>query len=293
MHGVAVEWSDVKVFLAVARAGTLGGAARLIGQTQPTMGRRLRALEEALGQRLFQRGSAGFVLSDEGQAMLLHAQRVEEEMLAIERRLSGGELALSGHLRISSSDWFGVHVLAPLCAEFMAQHPAMTLELITDSRLLSLARREADVVFRIAPSREPEIVQRHFMQQAYALYAARDQRISLAGRGQKLRLITMDSAFEDLPDVAWLKQTFPEARVVFGSNSREAQTRLCAAGAGVAVLPRALGDPIEGLRRVPRVEAPPAREVWVAYHQDLRHTGRIRAFLDFALAHVGAKTTPQ
>jgi len=282
-----MEWSDVKVFLAIARAGTLGGAARQVGLTQPTMGRRLRALEDALGQRLFQRGSAGFVLSEEGQAMLPHAQRIEDEALAIERRLAGGEVALSGLLRISSSDWFGVHLLAPWCAEFMALHPDVAIELVTDTRLFSLARREADLVFRIAPFREAEVVQRRFMHLDYALYAARGRRGALPRRGKGLRLVTMDAAFEDMPDVAWLKRAFPEAHAVFGSNSREAQARLCAAGAGVAVLPRVLADTMPGLRRIERADPPPGREVWVGYHPDLRNTGRLRAFLDHAVERAG------
>ena len=285
-----MEWSDVKVFLAVARAGTLGGAARLVGQTQPTMGRRLRALEQALGQRLFQRGSAGFTLTEQGLAVLQHAQRIEDEALAIERRLAGGQLELSGLLRISSSDWFGVHVLAPWCAEFMALHPEVGIELITDTRAFSLARREADIVFRIAPFSEAEVVQRHFMHLDYGLYTAHGQQGALPRLGKGLRLITMDSAFEDLPDVAWLKRAFPQARIVFGSNSREAQARLCAAGAGVAVLPCALADAFgEALRRVGRADAPPGREVLVGYHQDLRQTGRLRAFLEFALGKVQAR----
>jgi DNA-binding transcriptional LysR family regulator len=84
-----VEWSDVRVFLAIARTGTLGAAARSVGQSQPTMGRRLRALEHSVGQVLFQRTADGFVLTDEGSAVLLHAERIEEEALAFQRRLAG------------------------------------------------------------------------------------------------------------------------------------------------------------------------------------------------------------
>ena len=84
-----MEWSDLRVFLAVAREGTLGGAARKLGQSQPTMGRRLRALEQSVGQTLFQRTEAGFVLTDEGTAVLSHAERIEEEVLAFQRQLSG------------------------------------------------------------------------------------------------------------------------------------------------------------------------------------------------------------
>src|ERR1700730_4473508 len=106
-----MEWSDLRVFLAIARAGTLGAAARTLGQSQPTMGRRLRALEQAVGQTLFQRTGDGFVLTDEGAAVLAHAERIEEEALAFARQLAGQDQQLDGMLRISSSDWFGVHLL--------------------------------------------------------------------------------------------------------------------------------------------------------------------------------------
>src|SRR6201996_1184526 len=100
-----MEWSDLRIFLAVAREGTLGAAARKLGQTQPTMGRRLRALEQAVGHALFQRTAEGFVLTDEGNAVLSHAERIEEEAFAFERRLAGNEAELEGALRLSSFDW--------------------------------------------------------------------------------------------------------------------------------------------------------------------------------------------
>ena len=91
-----MEWSDLRVFLAIAREGTLGAAARKLGQTQPTMGRRLRALEEAVGQTLFQRTGEGFVLTDEGTSVLGHAERIEEEALASSASSPAGDAA-RGH----------------------------------------------------------------------------------------------------------------------------------------------------------------------------------------------------
>src|ERR1700758_4726415 len=105
----------------------LGAAARKLGQTQPTMGRRLRALEESVGQALFQRTSDGFVLTDEGSAILAHAERIEEEALSIERRLAGEDHGLEGLLRISSSEWFGRLLLAPVLAEFGQHHPKVVV----------------------------------------------------------------------------------------------------------------------------------------------------------------------
>lgn len=150
-----MEWSDLKLFLAIARQGTLGAGARSLGLTQPTMGRRLRALEISLGQTLFQRTADGFVMTDEGAAVFAHAERMEEEALGLERELAGQSRQLSGFLRLSSSEWFGAHVLAPVLAEFSLRYPKIVVELLTDSRLLSLSRREAMSSFgsRPLPSR--------------------------------------------------------------------------------------------------------------------------------------------
>ncbi|WP_221938687.1 LysR family transcriptional regulator [Mycobacterium sp. KBS0706] len=273
-----MEWNDLKVFLAIARAGTLGAAARALGQTQPTMGRRLRALEQAVGQALFQRTRDGFVLTAEGAAVLAHAERVEEEAIAFERRLAGQGGALEGMLRVSASDWFGARVLAPILAGFTRAHPGVTVELVTDSRLFSLARREADLVVRIRPFDEPEVVQRRLTHVPYALYAVAGT--TEPGDGTGCALVTMDTAFEAMPDVAWLARALPRARVAFRSNNREAQARACAAGAGFAVLPRPLGDAEPGLQRIDLGEAPPGRDVWVGFHRDLRRLARLRALLD-------------
>jgi len=168
-----MEWSDVRIFLAIAREGTLGAAARKIGQTQPTMGRRLKALEAATGHMLFQRTADGFVLTDEGSIVLQHALRMEEEAVALERQLQGSTRSLEGMLRISCSDWFGLHMLTPVLAEFSQVHPKVSVELLTDARLLNLSRREADLVFRIRPFTEPEVISRKLMHIGYGLYVAK------------------------------------------------------------------------------------------------------------------------
>jgi DNA-binding transcriptional LysR family regulator len=280
LYDNCMEWSDLKVFLAIARAGTLGAAARALGQTQPTMGRRLRALEQAVGQALFQRTSDGFVLTAEGTAVLAHAERMEEEAIAFERRLAGQGGALEGMLRISASDWFGARVLAPILAGFTRAHPGIVVELITDSRLFSLARREADLVVRIRPFDEPEVVQCRLTHVPYALYAAAGTSPPVAGDGAGCALVTMDTAFEAMPDVGWLTRMLPQARVAFRSNNREAQARACAAGAGLAVLPRPLGDAEPALQRIDLGDAPPGRDVWIGFHRDLRRLARLRALLD-------------
>lgn len=289
MNDLKIDWDDIRVFLAIARSGTLGGAAKALGQTQPTMGRRLKALEETLGQALFQRTQEGFVLTDEGTAVLDHAERMEEESMGFARALAGREERLSGTLRVSSSDWFGEHVLTPSIARFLAIHAGVSIELVTDSRRYSLARREADLVFRITPFVEPDVIQRKLMHMQYALYRRVDSALALpiAGDGGGSSLISMDSAFGDLPDVAWVKRMLPNARVAFGSNNRGVQARMCVEGGGLAVLPCLLGDNTKDLVRVELGEAPPGRDVWLGYHRDLKRLPKLRALLDVIIADIG------
>lgn len=282
-----MEWSDLRLFLAIAREGTLGAAARRLNLTQPTMGRRLKALEEAMGRSLFQRTKDGFVLTDEGAIALAHAERIEEEALALTRELAGSEGQLDGQLRVSCSDWFGIHVLAPVMASFSKQHPKVTIELLTDARLLNLSRREADLVFRIKPFSEPEVISRKLMTVHYGLYAA-DKLPGLAFDGaDDVPLILMDEAFGSMPDVAWLRELCPNASIALRSNNRDVQARLCHYGAGLAVLPRPLGDSLAGLKRLDPPTQPPSRQTWLGYHRDLRRLPRLRAFLNAVIHHVG------
>ncbi|OYU00619.1 MAG: LysR family transcriptional regulator [Burkholderiales bacterium PBB1] len=281
-----MEWSDLRIFLAIAREGTLGAAARKLGQSQPTMGRRLIALERAIGQTLFQRTKDGFVLTDEGAAVMPHAEAMEDEALAVQRRLAGRDRAMEGQLRLSSSDWFGTHVLAPVLAEFATLQPRVTIELVTSQVLMSLPRRDADLVFRIRPFDEPEVVSRRLMHVAYGLYLKQGLEVPRLGDGTGMPLVTMDTAFADMPDAVWLKKVLPNAHVVARSNNRDVQASLCMRGVGIAVLPRLIGDALSGVTRVELGEDPPGRDTWIGYHRDLRRLARLRALLDLVFARL-------
>ncbi|WP_083901293.1 LysR family transcriptional regulator [Azospirillum sp. B4] len=285
-----LEWSDLPIFLAIAREGTLGAAARRLGQTQPTMGRRLRALEAAVGATLFQRTSDGFVLTDEGQVLLGPALRMEEEAVAMQRQLAGSVGGLEGLLRVSCSDWFGVTVLSPILAEFAGLHPGVVVELLTDPRLYSLPRREADLVLRITPFQEPEVIARKLVTIPYGLYGKPGLWQPVAGDGRGCRLVLMDTAFGGMPDVGWATRLLPNATVVSRSNNREVQARLCALGAGLAVLPRPLGDSTPGIERLDLGEAPPSRDTWMGYHRDLRRLPRLRALADLIIERLANRS---
>ena len=281
-----MEWSDVEVFLAVARHSSLGAAARSLGISHPTVGRRLRALEAATGQVLFQRHSEGAVLTDAGEAVLRLAEDMEASALAMLRRLAGESERPEGVLRMSSPEWFAAYVLPPVIQELGRRYPRIVPEMIAGTRLFDLSRREADIVFRVVPFEEADIVQRRLMRVPYAVYVSSDAEDPVR-EGEDAALLAMDTTRLHYPDVPWLRQRLPRARTVLTTNSREVQAQLCARGMGVAVLPRPLGERVPGLREVDLGEAPPGRDVWMGYHQDLRRMDRLRAMADLAVQWLG------
>jgi DNA-binding transcriptional LysR family regulator len=279
-----MEWGDIRVFLAIAREGTLTAAAHKLGQTQPTLGRRLRALEAAVGNKLFQRTVDGLLLTNEGHAMLAPAERMEKEAFAIDRQTLVLNKDIEGLLRLTTFDWFGPAVIAPLLAAFARLHPRITIEMLTDPRFLNLSRREADLAFRIGSFSEPDVVSRKLMRIHYACYIRRGFKHPVPGDGADCALVTLDSTFSGTPDDSWLNKLLPNARVGFRSNSRQMQAQVCANGLGVAILPVLLAETIPKLERVDLGGEPPARDVWVGYHRDLRHQTSLRTLLEFVVA---------
>ena len=144
----------------------------------------------------------------------------------------------------------------------------------------SISRREADLVFRMMPFTEPDIVSRKLMRVEYGVYASAGDIEPGTGDGAGFRLVTIDEAFGGMPDVAWLKRQFPHATVSMRSNNRDVQASMCAGGAGLAVLPRLLGDIFPGLRRLDLQEHSQFREQWIGFHRDLRQLPRLRALVD-------------
>ncbi|WP_029592877.1 LysR family transcriptional regulator [Franconibacter pulveris] len=286
-----MEWGDVRVFLAVLRKGSFGEAARSLGVSHPTVGRRIKALEAEAQQALFRRTRDGLVLTDAGDRVLALAEAVENSALAMERRLAGNHERLEGILRISSAEWFANYVLAPVLCELTRRHPAIVPEVIASYRLLNLSRRDADIAFRIVPFTEPDIVQRRLMSIPYALYGTAETAHIAQQNPAAVGLILMNTAQSHFSDVAWLLDRFPLSRRVFTSTSRAVQAQMCQRGMGIAVLPRPIGDAIPGLQSIPMPEPPPSKDIWVGYHSDLRHMDRLRVMLDIADAMLADPAT--
>lgn len=243
-------------------------------------------MEEATGQTLFQRTTDGFILTEEGNNVLALAEQMEESALAMERRLAGREQKLQGSLRISSADWFGAYVLPPIVADYTGAYPDVEVEVLTGTRLFSLAHREADIAFRIVPFDNADIVQRKLVHLKYGAYIASDAADPVYRDGTGYRLLTHDTSTGQFPDIDWLTQAFPKAQTVLRSNNRNVQGHMCRLGIGIAVLPRVVGDQLVGLRRLDLPAAPPGRDIWMGYHRDLKYLHRLRAFIAIMTDHV-------
>lgn len=286
------DWNDLKLVLAVARAGSLTGGAKAQGVNHSTAFRRLNALEARLGVRLFERLAAGQYLPTEAgtQAMLV-AERMETETTRLGREIAGSDHRLTGRLRVTSSETLAYRLLTAELARFRTEHPGIELELTIDNRILSLSRREADVALRVARPKEPDLVGRKLADAAWTLYGApallrklkKPNRQSHADLGALPAgpFIGWQSDADGIHAGKWLDKSVPAAAIVYRSNSLINQLSAAKAGIGFAVLPCYLGDREPGIARALAKPIPAlARELWIVTHKDLKDTARVRAFLD-------------
>lgn len=287
-----LDWDDLRFFLAVARAGSFSAAARGLGVTQPTVGRRIAALERSLGARLFVQGPAGQSLSSSGRMMLARAEQMEAAALAAERVASGRDAGLRGRVAVTASEWLIGSVLGPLLGPFVAGHPGLELELVADARHLSLSRREADIAVRPSRFEQAEVVQRQVGVVAFGLYAsdgylAQHGMPDFAAQCEGHVLVAMSESLGKIPDVEWLPQIAARARVAVRTNGREPMVTMAAAGLGLTCLPRFLGDRAPNLRLLPTPVPGPRRQLWLGVHRDARSVPRVKASAVFLAEGIG------
>lgn len=277
-----MDWDDVRTFLAIARSRSLSGAARDLAVSQSTMSRRLVALEQRVGARLLLKTPGGYELTGLGEAVLGNAERMEAEAIAVERAVQGRDVALSGQVRVTTVDIIATRVLPAALATLRNRYPGISLDVLPESRSLSLSRREADIAIRMARFEGMEVFSRRLATLNSALYASRSYReswpqpLDQGGHG----IITVLEDQEHLPEARWLKASLPGTTVTMRSNSREAQLAAVVAGIGVACLPCIVGDAVPDILRLDEAGFGPDREAWLGVHADLRHMPRIRAVID-------------
>lgn len=287
-----MQWDDLRHFLAVSRAGQLARAAAGLGVDATTVGRRLRRLEKALGQTLFEQTQEGQTLTEAGEQLLLKAEAIEREVRAIEASPEAGQ-HLAGSIRLSVSEGFGTWFVAHHLASFAAAHPKLRIDLVASSGFLNPSRREADVAILLARPRKGPLFTRKLTDYRLRLYAARSY---LAARGpvpnvEALRGHPLIGYVPDLlyaPELRYLAEIAPALEPRIRSTSINAQYRLVASGAGIAVLPCFIGDADAHLVRV-LDDISVTRSFWLVTHADTRQLPRVDAFVAWLTELAGVR----
>ena len=272
-----MNWDDARIVLAFARGGSASATARALGVSHTTVLRRLQALEADLEQRLVDKTPEGPRLTPAGRELARLAEDMEATAATIERRLLGGETRLEGLVRVTATEALGSRFLTPHLVEFQHAHPGVDVELVTDTRPLSLARREADVAVRLLRPTEPSSIRKRVGEIGYAAYATAAY---LKEGRERPRLIGYDERLAG-PETERLATSHPDGRFAFRSGSTAALVAAALAGAGIAMIPCFLGDAEPRLRRLDAPRAVPPSEIWLAIHRDLRRNARAAALFEF------------
>lgn len=284
-----LDWDDLRSFLAITRHGSLSAAARALRVTQTTMGRRLEALHLRAGARLLLKTPRGYVLTPAGERVLANVERMEAEALAVERSIGGDDARIAGEVRITTVETFAAKVLVPQLKPLMDRHPGLAIEMITDTRALSLSRREADLALRLARFEQHETVVRQLGDIAFGLYASRAYleergRPDLEAGSPGHRLVALQADLALLPEALRLADLGRAASVALRANSRDVHLEAVSAGWGLGVLPCYLAADTPDLVEVAMPSGRLLRGVWLGVHRDSRHTPRIRLLMDHLTA---------
>lgn len=281
------EWSDLRYFLAVARDGSTIAAAKSLGLSQSTVHRRLAELERQLGRPLVKRHPSGYKLTEFGEAMLPHAQRIEREIQAFEQQVASAARGDVGVIRLTCPEPIIRRISdAGLLERFHARHPGLRVEFVMSDRYLDLAKGDADVALRSGDTDDGVLVGRKVADSLWAVYASADY-VSRHGRPATVNdlnhhaVVGFDETMANHRAATWLREVAPRAQIAARNNSVLGLVYAAKSGIGIAPLPTAIGDSEPELVRVLGPIPELARSWRLLTHPDLRKEPRIAAFFDF------------
>lgn len=287
-----LDWDDLRVFLACARTGSFKEGAARLRLDPTTVARRVQRLEDELRTTLFVRSPRGLQLTAAGAELLEASHGVETAV----DRVGAAETfaAATGVVRLSTSEGFGAHVLAPAVPELLDSRPGLRLELVATAGFLSPSSREADVAVTLTPPTSSRLVVERLTDYGLGLYGATAY-LDRAGRPQRVEELGshhLVGYIDDLlyaAELRYLNEIHPDLRVRATSSSIRAQLELTVAGAGLCVLPHFMADASPALEPVLPQAVRLSRTFWIAVHRDLQETRRIRVVRDWLLATVAAQ----
>ncbi len=285
------NWDEIRTAYQVARAGTVSGAAQVLGVHHATVIRHIDALEEQMGTKLFQRHARGYTPTEAGADLLRVAQATDDQFSQLASRIKGQGDTVSGELVITSLASFS-HVLTPILVHFQQEHPEVLVRYLTGRRLFRLEYGEAHVAVRAgSPPDQPDNVAQKFAVERIALYGSKEY---LAKNGKpesehdlrSHRFVAYDEPQSRAPYLNWLKENVPnELSTFLVADDRTAQQAV-RAGAGLGFMSERRADCYPELEQVlaPRQEW--ESQLWLVTHVDLHRTAKVQVFLRFLKAEM-------
>lgn len=286
MYATPYNWDDLRFFLAVARSGRLTAAARQLGAEHTTVSRRITSLEKGMNAQLFERRPQGYTLTEQGNKLLISAEKMESLAIAAQGEISGADYALSGAVRIGSPEGFGTYFLAPCLAKLSLIHRDLEIQLIARPRVFSLSKREADIAISLERPREGRLHSRKLTDYTLSLFASKQY---LAQMGIPKTLDDLDDHriigyIDDLiftPELDYLPDISKNLQPKLSSTSVVAQMESTKAGAGICVLPTFMTANEPSLIHILPDQAQLTRSFWLIIHSDMRAIARIKIVSDF------------
>ncbi|MBL6078859.1 LysR family transcriptional regulator [Belnapia sp. T18] len=290
-----LDWDKLRVFHAVAEAGSFTHAGETLNLSQSAVSRQIQALEEALAVPLFHRHARGLILTEPGETLNRTVREVFAKLAMTEALLTESRERPAGRLKVTCTTGFGGTWLAPRLSRFLALYPDVSVTLLLDDSDLDLAMREADVAIRMHPPRQPDLIQRHLASFGWRVCGA-PAYLKAAGVPERVeeldahRIICWGDHRPPIDEVNWLaeagRRPGSARRAAVEVNSLTGMLRAVQSGLGLAALPDYMGPDLDGLLQVlPELKAPKL-DAYFVYPEEMRHSKRVSVFRDFLVAEL-------
>jgi len=272
-----MNWDDLRYFLSLARAKTVSGAGQELGVKHTTVARRIKALEQALGSRLFDRLPNGYAMTHAGEKLYEHALIMEEQSLELSREIVGLDTQLQGSLKLTAAHDVLTRLVIPHLGLFKRAYPKIELQLSSSTNLVNIGTKEADIALRLTPKPPDYLIGKKVLTLGMGLYASSKYLKKNPEIDQLILWSLKDKQSE------WVKQHFPKAEINILVNDVTTMAACAAQHMGIARLPCYIADSYPTLRRLSLEMKPSTWGVWILSHVDMRETARVRACREFLI----------
>lgn len=292
-----LDWDKLRVFHAVAEAGSFTHAGESLNLSQSAVSRQIQALEEALQVPLFHRHARGLILTEQGETLNRTVREVFAKLAMTEALLTESRERAAGRLKVTTTTGFGTTWLAPRLRKFMGLHSDVTVTLLLDDADLDLAMREADVAIRMHPPKQPDLIQRHVATFGWKVVGSPEylKQAGIPQRAEDLdahRLIVYGDYRPPVESINWLleagRRPGSPRRAAVEVNSLPAMLHAVRSGLGLAALPDYMGDDLRDLIPVLSDLKAPRIDAYFVYPEEMRHSKRVGVFRDFLVSELAA-----